>query len=292
MNNMNQRIFDLLESTNLNWNVSKEPLISSIDNAQTNAYGVFKQTSRQFLGAVGERYSVMQNHQLAESLLLASDNIGVTFTRGGELNRGQRVYLQAQLPDEHIGKSDIKRYITALNSHDGSTAISFGSSNTVVICNNTFFRAYRAMSKFKHSINALERIKDLANDMNKAILSDTRLIDNFKLMDSTPLKDEWVQKVINKVFDVEHDALPNNLSTRKKNQIDSFVGALDTEIKLEGNTAWGLFNAVTRYTNHISAPKSDVAKTDYIMNGNGYKLSNMTYELLMEIIDDKAVAYN
>jgi hypothetical protein len=45
------------------------------------------------------------------------------------------------LPAEIIGRSEVKRWLTCLNSHDGSTSVGFGSSNTVVVCQNTFFRA-------------------------------------------------------------------------------------------------------------------------------------------------------
>lgn len=290
MENINQRVFDLLEKTGLNWEVSKEPLISSIDNAPTEAYGTFKKTSRQFLGMVRDRYAVYQNYQLAESIIMAADSINVDYTDGGEMKGGRRVFLQASLPDEFIGKSNVKRNLTALNSHDGSTSIAFGSSNTVVVCENTFFRAYRDLTKFRHSISAPEKVKSLAMDMNAAILADEQLMNNFKRMAEVPLRDEMIEKVIRRIFNVSGTTKQEDISTRKTNIIQSFADALDTEIKLEGATIWGLFNAVTRYTNHIAAPANPSAKQDYLMVGTGYRLSNLTYEMLMQELGEEVFA--
>lgn len=285
MKTINERVLDLLEETGLNWEVSKEPLVSQIDNSSTRVFGTFKKTSRQYLGAVKSRYEVYQNYQLAEAIITAADSIDVEYNKGGEMKGGRRVFLQASLPDEFIGKSSIKRNLTALNSHDGSTSIAFGSSNTVVVCENTFFRAYRDLTKFKHSVSAPSKVKALAMDMNAAILADEKLMNNFKLMADTKLKEEYVDKVIQKIFKTTNHP-QDDLSTRKKNIIDDFNQALDTEIKLEGYSVWGLFNAVTRYTNHIASPKSESGKLDFIMAGGGYKLSNMTYEMLMDEIGE------
>jgi phage/plasmid-like protein (TIGR03299 family) len=290
MKTINERVFDLLEQTGLNWEVSKEPLISSIDGTTTEAFGTFKKTSRQFLGVVRDRYTVYQNHQLAESIITAADSINIDYSDGGEMKGGKRVYLQAALPDEFIGKSGVKRNLTAINSHDGSTSIAFGSSNTVIVCENTFFRAYKDLTKFRHSISAPEKVKSLAMDMNAAILADNQLMNNFKRMAEITLRDEMIEKVIRRIFNVSGNTKQDEISTRKTNIISSFADALDTEIKLEGKTVWGLFNAVTRYTNHIAAPQNQSAKQDYLMVGTGYRLSNMTYEMLMEEIGETTYA--
>lgn len=283
---MNEKIFDLLEKTNLNWEVSKEPLFA-FDGTPTSSYGVFKTTSRQHLGTIGERYEVYQNWQMAEALLLASNEVGVSFDRGGQLSNGKKVYLQAELPSAYIGRSDVRRYITALNSHDGSSSIGFGSSNVVVVCANTFHKAYGELNKFRHTSSAPERIKKMANDLNSVILQDEMLINNFKAMTEVNLTEDLIAKVIKKIFAVEANASQSTIGTQKKNKIEAFAGALQTEIALEGPTVWGLFNAVTRYTNHIAAPSN--TKNEYLMTGAGYKMSNITYDMLCEELGLMAV---
>jgi hypothetical protein len=106
-------------------------------------------------------------------------------------------------------------------------------------------------------------------------------------MADTPLRDEMIERVIKKVFNVSGEQKQDEISTRKKNMVQSFADALDTEIQLEGSTVWGLFNAVTRYTNHIASNGYDKEqKQTYLMSGGGYHLSNLTYELLMREIGE------
>jgi hypothetical protein len=109
-------------------------------------------------------------------------------------------------------------------------------------------------------------------------------MDSFMRMADMEMKDEVVERVIRKLFDVDPSTSQKDHSTRKVNQINAFAGALNKEIQLEGKTIWGLFNGVTRYTNHIVAPTEAEKKSDYLMTGGGYKMSNVAYDTIMSWI--------
>jgi phage/plasmid-like protein (TIGR03299 family) len=289
MKNTEKKAFDLLEASGLNWSVTKESL-QTADGRKTNSFGIFRNDNQKWLGTVGNNYKPFQNSDLAMTIVSASKSINIETNSGGELGAGKKVYLQAQLPDEFIGKSAIKRYITALNSHDGTTAIAFGSSSTVVICQNTFFRAYGELEKFRHTSSAKERIENAIKNLRTTLNLDNAMFTNFKRMADLPLKDEAIERVIRKIFNTELSTEKTKISTRKENQIKSFAGALEKEIQLEGRTLWGLFNAVTRYTNHISAPTDKNERLDYLMDGGGYKLSNMGFDEIMAYVEENTVA--
>jgi len=63
-----EKTFDLLESGNLNWNVSKEALFSA-DGKGTKSYGLFRTDNNQWLGSVGEKYQPFQNSSLVETIV-------------------------------------------------------------------------------------------------------------------------------------------------------------------------------------------------------------------------------
>lgn len=280
-----QKVFSLLEATGLNWSVNKEPLFSQ-DGKAANRFGMFRNDNNACLGVVGERYTVFQNSQLAETMVQASEGVGINLEKGGLLGGGGKVYLQAELQPEFIGKSSVKRYITALNSHDGSTSIGFGSSSTVVVCQNTFFRAYGEVTKIRHTVTAESRVKEAMEQLRNALTLDNKLMETFKRMADMEMKDELVERVIRKIFSVDpKQTQQEEISSRKKNQISEFAGAITKEIELEGKTVWGLFNAVTRYTNHHKAPKDEAKRADYLMDGGGYQINNMCYEEIMVWLD-------
>ena len=280
-----EKTFELLEATGLNWSVSKQQL-QTASGIITPGYGIIRSDSNACLGIVRERYEAFQNAQLAETIIEATDSMNIQTNRGGSLKGGAKVYLQAEIADEYIGKSGVKRWITALNSHDGSTSIAFGSTNTVVVCQNTFYRAYNGVDKFRHTSSAKARIEQAIAQLRNTLELDNKLMENFKKMADLELKDEVVERVIKKLFEVDPSVKQVDVSTRKKNQIEAFAGALKTEIALEGSTVWGLFNGITRYTNHVLKHSDESKKMDSLMDGTGYKISNMGFDEIMQWVNE------
>ena len=280
----NEKVFDLLESTGLNWTVFKEPLVSET-GLPTESFGIFRNDSKNWLGTVKSRYTILQNYEMAEIILKASEGLNIAVNRGGQLSAGGRIYLQAELPEEFIGKSKVKRWITALNSHDGSGAAAFGSTNVTVICRNTFYRAYGELEKFRHTSSMKDRIAIAQKDLRITMGFDNNLMDKFKIMADKPLKEEIVERVIRKIFKIEPDEPIKNLSTKKTNLIGSFASSIETSIEEQEATVWALFNGVTRYVNHVAAPSDPEKKKDYLF-GTGSEISNVGFNEIMKYIEE------
>jgi hypothetical protein len=294
MENTNQinRTLDLLNETGLAWEVKKKPLFALNEagiNVPTKAYGIFK--GDKHLGTTGERYEPFQNYQLAETIINATERLNLPKLRGGSLCDDTKIYLQAELQSDTIGKSEIKRYITALNSHNGTSAIGFGSSNTVVVCQNTFYMAYKELTKFKHTINAESRVKDAVELLKLTLINDEMLMEDFKVMANKPLNDEIVERVIRNLFKVEKNMKQDDVSTRKVNQLSEFGTAIHTSIEEQGSTIWALFNGVTRYTNHITAPTDANDKLSYLMDGSGYQKNLIGFNTIMDWIKQNSIEY-
>jgi len=284
-----QKTFDVLQSTGLNWSVEKKPLVSQ-DGLPTESYGIFRNDNNQWLGTAGERYTPYQNSQLVERMVELTDVAGIPITKGGELQGGKKIYLQAELEQERVGASNIKRFITAMNSHDGSTSIAFGVANKVIVCSNGFYRTLKEMkSKHRHTRNAESSISVSISQLQDAIREEFNLIQTYKSFDATTLTDEAVDRTIRAMFKVSLDAPEDSVSTRKSNQVKSFADSLVTEVNTHGKTLWSLFNAVTRYTNHVAAPQGEDAKNTYLMVGGGYKLSNIGYNEVLKMVDDNTL---
>lgn len=288
-----EKTMNLLERTGLNWEVKKERLFHET-GIQTDFYGIFKYPHADdtipttCFGTVKDRYRVFQNWELADTIVRATEGIGITTDKGGFLGRGEKVFLQAQLPDEFVGKSDVKRWVTVLNSHDGSSSIGFGSTNQVVVCSNTFHRAFKDVEKFRHTESAKDRIEVAIRQFRDTIEADRQMFQVFKRMSETAPNENIVEAIINKLFKI--DTRTTNVaevSTRKVNQLNQFAQAYSIERDLEGDTVWGLFNAVTRYTNHIAAPENPNKKEAYLMTGTGREINNMAYDTIVKWLDER-----
>lgn len=277
-----EQIFEILEETGLNWTVHKKPLFGP-GGEKTESNGLFTSTG-EWISTHGNQYRALQNHEMVDLFLSASEGISKTI-RGGSLKKKKLVYLQAKLEDAYVGKSDIKRNLTMMNSFDGSTSIGFGSSSTVVVCSNTFYRAFRDMKKFKHTANAKRNIEIAIRKFRRALKLEIKMIQNFDRMTEYQPKEALLKSVIGRVLNLDLDQDTKDVSTRKKNQLRALSKSIDTEYQLEGHTLWGLFNGITRYTNHEVNTKN---RKEYLMSGGGRKANNAAYSEIMEWIEENS----
>jgi len=282
-------VLELLERTNLNWSVNKEALIS-FDGLKTESFGLFRNDSDKWLGTVGNRYEVYQNASLAEVMVKASQGIvDAENIKGGLLRGGKKVYFQIPLEDEFIGTDTVKRYITALNSHDGSTSIGFGSSNTVVVCSNSFYRAHKELNKFRHTESAEKQVLKAQEQLRAAILKDNSLMEDYKRMTEHKLDLSLFGDIVEKLFKVQLTANTKDVSTRTKNNISSFNSVMESELASHGETLWGLFNGVTYFTNHTETKgKNHAERIEHLISGGGYTKNLTTFNEIMNFIDNKS----
>jgi phage/plasmid-like protein (TIGR03299 family) len=284
MKTIEERVFDFIEATGLNWTVNKEPLISEVGSKKTSSFGLFRNDTGAHLDTVKGRYEVFQNHELAENVITATDQLDLTATRGGVLNSGRHVYLQAELPEEFIGKSALKRWITGLNVHGGGS-VAFGSSNVVVVCQNTFYRAFGDLSKFRHTATVQDRVKEFVKAIRQAMGLERREIEVFKTMADVPFKEEIMARLMAACFDLDLNKKQSEMTERSKTKTNSIITAVEAEVVTEGPTLWGLFNGITRYTNHVAANRGKKEKTpeellSYVMVGEGYEVNLKAYKTI------------
>lgn len=278
---LEQQTFDVLENTNLNWSVKKEPLFTK-DGKGTNSFGLYRNDNQKWMGTVGSQYAPYQNHQLVSSVVEIANELGLPIDKGGAYKEGRKVFLQIKLDSSTVGSSNVNRWLTATNSHDGTSSITLGYSNTVVVCDNQFHRIAKNSNRFRHTVSAGSRVKENVDQVKVFLEQEQGLIDNFQLLQSKDMNDESINSTVESLFGFALDAKREDVSTQKMNQVKAFSESLKVEVGTHGKTLWSLFNAVTRYTNHHSAPKdSPDGKKNYLMAGTGYKMNNKAYDNLM-----------
>jgi phage/plasmid-like protein (TIGR03299 family) len=264
------QIEQLLEKSGTNWTVSKRPLFGP-DGEPTSGYGIFRDDSNSCLGIVGSVYTITQNSEVVELLLEAADKINIKASRGGHLGGGKRVYYQFELPNVQIGGSNTMRYLTGLSAHDGLTKIGFGATNVVVVCANTFFRALRDCSTVKHTKTHKTKLLGIISTLRESLAHESMMIENMIELSRTTvpsiITDDYLVSLIG----------GNVESSRTQNRLNELKGAIRQDYEIHGETAWGLFNGVTRYTNHMVKYNSIDNKRASLMFGSAAKVNNSAY---------------
>jgi len=294
--NTNNVVFETLEATGLNWEVSKEELYTQKGLKITDKYAVVRSDNDKPLGVVGSKYEFLQNkdaaHMLVESAngsfnpeakfhhpwdnassLGSFGNIG-----GGSIKEGRGIFLQLELPTEYIGKSDINRYITVTNKHDGSGSVGFGSTNQVVFCQNTFAAANKFLSKFRHSASLQQRLDEAMLLYKAALDFESNQLEVFNEAANRQFNKSHIEDIVKSVFNISPSVSKREISTRTQNNMSQFANDINQSINEQGETLWALFNAVTRYTNHSTKRKD---KTESLLFGNDARIADKAYKTML-----------
>lgn len=276
---MEAHIEKILNEAALNWTVRTETLQTESGIILNDKIAIIRDDTNIVIGDHGKGYVPYQNEELLELLFKIAHHTGLELHTGGSFRDGGKVYIQMKSDDLRLNNDKIEGFITGINSFDGSTALSFGTSHNTVSCSNTFWMVYKKLqTKMKHSINMKPKIELILQNIDKLIQEEKENFRIIERMADVKLTDEVKDLVVRKLFDVAREDRLDELSTNKKNKIANFHIDLNGELTTKEDTLWGLFSGVTKYTTHTMKKNGD--NTEGKLFGNtGKKEREIWHEL-------------
>lgn len=255
-----------------NWNVRKIDLTGSDmseDGVTSVEFPEWKGVVRtnpvtgatERLGIVGQGYHHVQNEEHGEFLEALLDMSGAQFIEtAGALRGGRQVFYCAKLPEQMLigGVDAHDLYVTAMNGHDGSRALSAIASPIRVVCANTQAAAIasarqrwstRHTKKATRAVEEARKALDVTFRFNQAFQAEAE-----RMLDSALAVDEF-EKIVAGIFEPVKDSdtirTQQNKKERSRVLVDLFTKS-DTQKNIAG-TRWAGYNAVTEYVDHIAA---------------------------------------
>jgi hypothetical protein len=287
--NQGQFVVDLLDRFKLFWNVKKEKLYTG-EGIESNYYSIRREDTNQEFFAAKEGYEVFQNWELIDMVAKIAQQSDLSLAKGGSFHGGRKVYLKIDTGSiEGIGENNdqIKKYITVLNSHDGTGSLALGMTNITMSCSNTFHRMYKEMNtRIRHSANMRDKVDLLMRGVDKIREQEQTLYEKFYRMAE---KKSTANETIRMVQAITGVNIETDVSDAKKlyspNQIKK-AQKLTTRIVEEqaqkGETLWGLFSGVTSYTTKdVSNRRNDMWENK--MTGSAYKADNKAFDMIDKI---------
>ena len=254
MTEQSTRVQDVLNQTNLNWTVREESLTTESGIIIPQQKAIIRDDTNTVLSIHGEGYYPYQNHQLIELLDKVSQQVGLPIHKGGMFGEGKKVFIQLKSNDLKLGTDRVEGFINGVNSFDGSTSLAFGPSNITISCQNTFYAAFRNMdTKVRHTKNMVMRVDEICRGLERVIEEEAVMFEDIKQMADTKMtkeNQEWVSRLL---FNIEREVNlkdEKSLSTVTRNKLSRFEIDLNGELKQKGDSLWGLFSGVTKYTTH------------------------------------------
>jgi phage/plasmid-like protein (TIGR03299 family) len=211
------------------------------------------------LGVVGSRYHVIQNEEHTDMLDRLVDVSGAYYETAGALRGGREVFVSMKLPEQiKIGDvDDIDLYITALNSHDGSSPYRVLAAPIRVECANTQAAAI-AMARQSFSIRHTSGAASQIAAAREALGLTYRYMEAFQQeaeqMIQQTITDAAFNEIVKDLFpEPEAGSRPSTV-TRWKDTMDSLnhlFSDASTNANIRG-TRWAAYQSVTEHIDHYA----------------------------------------
>lgn len=235
----------------LNWNVQSAALTATLDDgSQVEVPGKVAQVrsdNGSVIGITSPSYEVFQNENLKGLILPLVEEGLLEVTNIGYLNKGSKVFIQAQMTtDYRIVGEDHRGSLTLLNSHDGSSTLASGVTDTRVICSNTFASAMTDLStRIRHNsemhVKALE-ITETINFVNEGM---RKFSESAELLSAKRCDTETLDSLLAYAFKKD-----DVKTLRPRNKIVEFYRS---GVGNEGRTLWDAVNGLTQWVTHNSS---------------------------------------
>ena len=265
----------------LNWTVSKRTLCYMGPDGElipwTEKKAIVRDDNDVALGVVSPGYEVVQNEDLKQVIAPMVAEGVLTVTNQGYLNKGAKVFVQAQVAQEFqvVGES-YKGMITLLNGHTGNASVAIGTTATRVICGNTFAMAYSDIGeKFRHSAGVNDRVLDsktVINYVNDAMRKYSEYVETLAGARCTATQfNQAVEEIYGKSNDKQRDSFVRQLN-------DLFYNGKGNS----GRTMYDAFNSITEYASNYSR-KNAAGRFNYAHFGKGAEVNRRAMAVLTEM---------
>lgn len=293
--NYQEQVENILSSHGLDFTIIKRPLLSIEDGEQyiSPYYGLYNSKTGECINSVKEGYTVSQNSDVVEMVLRGIEKFGskLSVTKAGSINGGRRVFMQLAIEgDSKVGEDIIKRYITVIDSNDGSTGLSVGIGDLTMSCQNQFFKFYKSGdAKFRHTATLNDKIKMIPSLIEIALDESLKQVTVYRKFVSTPITQMLAHKMVKSVLGYDRVITSveelSKLTQKSVNIMDALYSHIDKEIEDKGMNLWGLHSGVTSWTTHErKAPKRDNGKWEDMLVGTSYKKNLQSFNFANELL--------
>ena len=291
--NYDNQVKEILSAHGLDFRIEKAPLIALNENGEqviTPYYGLINTATNEVINTCKEGYTVSQNADVVEMVIKGMEKFGskLSVSKAGSINGGRRVYMQLQIEgDSKVGDDIIKRYVTVIDSNDGSTGLSVGIGDFTMSCQNQFFRFYReGNAKFRHTATLNEKIKSIPSLIETALDESLRQVERYRKFVSTPVSQMLANKMVKHGLGYDRvitsTAELAKLTQKSVNIMDGLYSHIEKEMAQKGENMWGLHSGITSWTTHErKAPKRQNGHMENLLVGTSYKKNQASFDFAL-----------
>jgi len=292
---------EMLVAAGLDWNVSQRNLfVPGIDGGFVPAPGWVanvRDSDDTTLGIVRPAYRVLQNTALAELGDALVDAGGAHYETGGSLRNGQIVFLSMELPEGISVEGDPSGHQVYLLLKNGHSGMGGGKLDVVVtivraVCMNTVSAGITgSMQSFSltHRSNLDGRIAEARRALTLTFdYAESWAIKASSLVQKT-LVERQVEDILTELFPFAEAIKPGKFEQTTFSKVYANWKTSPTIGDDIRYTAWGLYNGVTEYFDHLAKfnggkrTNSADARAESIIQGEVAKTKERVFARLLKV---------
>ena len=204
------------------------------------------------LGIVSGRYTILQNRSAFELGQHLVDDYGANIVSAGGLFDDRRTFVTLRLPEDlTIGDDAYKCFLTLLNSHDGSTALSAAVTPVRVVCANTAraaLRRARHQWTARHTSGLTTRVDEARRTLHLARQHTAALRDTGEQLLAQHFTPDEFDRMVRALMPLDDDATERRASRIRAahENLHRLFTEAPTQDSIRG-TRWAALQAVTEF---------------------------------------------
>ena len=218
------------------------------------------------LGVVGNSYQPIQNEEHADLLDAIVDEGGAHFETAGSLNGGKQTFITMKVPSfmDFGGKDPHELYLSALNSHDGSSSFRLIVTPIRIVCANTQAAALSA-AKASFGVRHTRGAKNTIQQARQALGLTFKYAEEFEAEMTKLLNESMTPRQFgsfaDKLWTPPKADESRTILTRHGERRDLVMDLFKSSPTLKDvkGTRYAAYNAITEYLDHFS-PTPSTAK--------------------------------
>ena len=271
---------EAMKLANLDFEVKKVQMLNPVTNEPVKSWGILRTDNEGFLGAVGERYTPIQNKSLFDFIDTIIDGDGVHYETAGVLGAGERVFVMAKVGEYDVLGTGDKHdtYLLGVGSHDGTMSQTFKMTETRVVCQNTLNLALQGKGTSvtaKHTANGERKLSEASKLLRQTVGTAKSVEELMNELAQRKVDNSMVADTLAKMFII--GSVNDKVPTVTLNQIGTVRGLFESNDKdafpeFRG-TAYNLLNSLTEYADHYRTVRGgeseDIQRAVSAMFGTG-----------------------
>lgn len=283
---------EAIKEANLGFIVAKAPVQYTVADGLYNAKGEFvtyRTDNNAKLGVVGSSYQPLQNHEAFNFFdALVEENEAIYHT-AGVLDNGRRVWVLAKFPQNVVinGVDEIEQYCLLYNSHDGSSGAVALLTDVRVCCNNTLNAAINGANNkvvIRHTKNVVENLKAAHKILGLHNVYADVMTEAYNALAAKQVNETFIEDFFSQMYPRKEETKGTTNGDRIREAVlESFESSPGSELVSAHGTAFGLYNAVTHYTNHVRPYKTADNRLNSIWFGSGARIDQKALNILIDL---------